>query len=283
MAITKFQPFQVQSEGAAGESSEAVRVMKPMAQATEPQPYRMEKLDKRSGQTYSQIKAKYGPLAATDVERKAKTQKDSRFTLNPLLRGPLSVEEEEKRVIEERVTNRVKQVEDDVRKQADARGYEEGLKKGYEEAFMKFRAEGTDRVKKFDELLRSLEGAKAKIFEENEKVLVEIVFQVAKTLLLKELQADPTVVSKLAAQLIERIGTRENVTILINPSDMKSLEILKEDLQKNLGETKNLRIEASADVRGGGCIVETEWNAIDASIETQLKSIHEALQSASGG
>src|SRR4051812_27273748 len=53
--------------------------------------------------TYHSVKSKFGPLAATDPERLSRTQKDRRFQLNPLLREPLSVEQEERRVIEEKV------------------------------------------------------------------------------------------------------------------------------------------------------------------------------------
>ena len=44
-----------------------------------------------------------------------------------------------------------------------------------------------------------------------------------------------------------------------------------------MGDLKNLQIEGSDQFRSGGCTVETQWNAIDASIETQLKGLYDAL------
>src|SRR4051794_20746594 len=67
-----------------------------------------------------------------------RSQKDTRFSLSSLLRKPLSVEEEERRAIEEKVRARVSSMADEVREKAHAGGYQEGLKKGYEEAFRRF-------------------------------------------------------------------------------------------------------------------------------------------------
>ena len=53
--------------------------------------------------------------------------------------------------------------------------------------------------------------------------------------------------------------------------------MLEEDIIENIGTFKNISIEASKQVATSGCIIETEWNAIDATVETQLKGIYEAL------
>src|SRR4051812_19908756 len=84
--------------------------------------------------SYEKNKAKFGPIAATDPERAGRPQKDRRFSLNPLVREPLSVEEEERRVIEEKVRARIDAMADEAKAEAAAVGYEDGLEKGYQEA-----------------------------------------------------------------------------------------------------------------------------------------------------
>jgi flagellar biosynthesis/type III secretory pathway protein FliH len=44
-----------------------------------------------------------------------------------------------------------------------------------------------------------------------------------------------------------------------------------------MGTLKNLTVEFSNQAHRGGCILETEWNAIDASLDTQFAGIYEAL------
>jgi flagellar assembly protein FliH len=171
----------------------------------------------------------------------------------------------------------VESVAEEVRAQAAKQGYDEGLKQGHEEAFRRFREEAAERIRSFDLFLAEAETAKEQIYRANERFLIETVFRVSKMVLLKELTTDKEYVTRLARDLIERVGVRENIRIKISPSDMDTAALLKEGLEKSLGTLKNLNIEPSAQVQGGGCIVETEWNAIDASIQTQLQGIYDAL------
>lgn len=226
---------------------------------------------------YETIRSKYGPLAATDPARQSRTQKDSRFAMNPLLREPLAVEEEERRVIEEKVRTRITAVSDDARKQASELGFQEGFKKGYEEAFKKFREEGHENMAKFEAVLETLENAKHDIFKANERYLIEMIFRVSKMVLMRELQTDKNYVTRLVQELVERVGARENIRIKLNSEDMKIAGQLKQDLETHVGLLKNVNIEASPQITVGGCVVETQWNAIDASFETQLKNIHDSL------
>src|SRR6267154_1035352 len=74
---------------------------------------------------YATTRSKYGALAITDKDRSYRSQKDMRFSLSSLLRKPLSVEEEERRAIEEKVRARVSSMADEIREKAHTTGYQE--------------------------------------------------------------------------------------------------------------------------------------------------------------
>jgi flagellar biosynthesis/type III secretory pathway protein FliH len=95
--------------------------------------------------------------------------------------------------------------------------------------------------------------------------------------MLKDLSADREYLLRLTRELVERVGVKDNIRIRLNQNDMESMRLVRENLESTVGTMKNLHIEESREVETGGCIVETEWNAIDASIETQLQGIHRAL------
>lgn len=226
---------------------------------------------------YATIKAKCGPIAVTDPDRKVKDRKDNRFFISPMLRGPLAVEDEEARVINEKVKQIVDVVSEEAKKKGFSAGYEDGNKKGYDEAYQKFRQDGEDRLKKLELFLKECESAKAEIFRENERFLLELVFQIARMVALKEIAQDKDYITRLACELIEKVGVRENITVYIGRNDSESITKMNEGFIKNFGELKNLKIEVSDKIIDGGCRVETQWNAVDARIETQLKSIYENL------
>ena len=226
---------------------------------------------------YAEVKAKYGALAITDTERDNRPERDRRFSINSLLRDPLSIEEEERRIIGEKVRARVDALSDDARAEASGMGYEEGLEKGFQEAFKKLTAEGAENLARFQSVVEMAENLKSELFRVNERFLIELVFRIARMILLKEVAADPEYVLRLAKELISRVGARDNITLKINSEDFKTLESLKEGLKKNFGEMNNLNIEVSNQVQRGGCRLETEWNAIDARVETQLEGIYREL------
>jgi flagellar assembly protein FliH len=267
----------IKQEGNGGQKSEVrvVKVDKPVERVVTQ--FKFGQIEKSDSGDYAAIKARYGALASTDVERAERSQRDRRFMLNPLRKDPLSVEEEERRVIEAKVREKVDAIIGDVREKAIADGYAEGLRKGHEDAFSKLREEGVSRLARFDSFLSEVESAKGDIFRANERFLIELIYKVARAILLKELSADKGYLLRLTRELIERIGLRENIHIRVNPEDVEIIGQLRDGLEGVFGVMKNLNIETSTQVKLGGCLIETEWNAIDASIETQLKGVLDAV------
>jgi flagellar biosynthesis/type III secretory pathway protein FliH len=275
MPSYKNENFQIDREHAELDGQRIVKVETPSSQQVSS--FEPAALSAKGKGDYSATRKKFGSLAATDAARASRAQKDVRFSLSPLLRKPLSVEEEEKRAIEEKVRARVAAKADEVREMARTQGYEEGLKKGYEEAFKRFQQEGAERLARFERLLAETEQAKQEIFRANERYLIELVFRIGRMVLLRELKTDRELILRLATELIERVGVRENIRIKINPDDQATIEMLKAGIEQSMGAMKNLTIEVSNQIKGGGCAVETEWNAIDASIETQLQGLYDSL------
>ena len=275
--MSKFKPtdFNISPEP---ESLTDIRV-KPLDSGGKPEvkEFQFKSLQPPAGGQYHSVKTKYGPLAATDPERNDRSQKDRRFSLNPLLKSPLSVEQEERRVMEEKVRARIQTLADSAKAEAAELGYAAGLKKGFEEAFKKFKDESAESLAKFNQLVSEAEFAKVEIFRANERFLIELVFRIARMVLLKEISEDKEYILRIAKELVSRVGARDNITIRINTEDAKKIEMLKESLEKAYGHLTNLNIEASTQVSRGGCQIETEWSAIDASVETQLQRVYESL------
>ncbi len=245
--------------------------------------YVFEPIRSKDADHYSEVKSKFGPLAATDAERSARTQKDSRFSINPLLRNSLSIEEEERRVIEARVQQIVTEIAEREKLAARSQGYQEGLKKGIEEAQKKIQIESADKIARFDQFLNEMENARTEIFRVNETIIMEMIFRISKLLLMKELTLDREYVLRLAKDLVSKVGVRENIIVRINPLDGEIIGLLKEGVEKTFGSITNFNVELSSKVKQSGCEIETEWNLINASIEAQLQEVYRALVPDGGG
>lgn len=242
------------------------------------QEFKPSPLEKKGEKDYQATKAKYGALAVTDPDiKKGKSDKDLRFSLNPETRQRLSVDLEEKKYIEQQVQEGVRHLWSKEQESAKKVGYQEGFDSGYQDGFEKAREEAHEHVTRLENFIQTAEVAKTEILKANERFVLEMIFQISKMVILKEIKQDPEYLIRLCRALIEKLDVRENIRVQVSPEDLESMSLLKEHLQATLGEIKNLNIESSASVPRGGVVVDTQWGAIEASLESQLQGIHSAL------
>jgi flagellar assembly protein FliH len=226
---------------------------------------------------YRENKAKYGPMAATDQDRNPRDKKDERFRINPASRNLLDIEQEEQRAIDERVRSKIDELKIEALASAQTQGYSEGLEKARLEVIETFRAENQERSEQFAKCIDHFENFKSEIFRANERYLVELICRISRLVILKELSSDQEYLQRLSQHLIERVGIKENIRIRLHPDDFETAGRLREGLEGKLGELKNLKIDSSTQVDRGGCQLETDWNLIDAGLDSQLKAMHDAL------
>lgn len=226
---------------------------------------------------YSVVRSKFGSLAQTDDDYPVRDQKDRRFNLSQLVRTHLAVDQEERRALDQRVNEKLELMAEETRIEAEKQGYQQGFKKGFDEANKDFSAQALNRIQRLENLILEFEEAKQLIFKSNERFLIDLVYRISKMILLKELSVDRDYILRLVGELVQRLETRENISIKINPDDAESIGMIKGYLEKIFGSMRNLSVEVSNQVQLGGCLIETDWNAIDASIETQMREIYDAL------
>jgi flagellar assembly protein FliH len=276
--VSKFQGnnFNISDEEDFNHAPRVVKTSQPVERQV--QSFQMTDLKQRTGsQRDSEAQVtKQAPRGAVDGK------KDYRFMISELARDALSIGQEEERMIEEKAAEKLAELSESTRQQAFAQGHAEGLKKGHDEAFQAFETESAKRLEQLDGLIHSMESAKGALFEANREFLMNVVYRIAKTVLLKEIATDRDYLLRLARELVERSGLRENLTIKIHPDDAQSMEMLKQGLLQSYSSLRNLTIELSDHVEGGGCILETEWGAIDASLATQLSQVLSTLDAAKG-
>ncbi|MBI3544688.1 MAG: hypothetical protein HY075_15570 [Deltaproteobacteria bacterium] len=205
------------------------------------------------------------------------TQQSSRFRLNALTRGPLSVEQEEEERIENEVRKRLDARLEEMRAQVTADAYHEGFNAGKEQGRVEVLTEAGPQLAQLKKLATDFEGLKTEVFRANEELFIHLVNQISKAVILRELKEDNEYTRRLATHVLERLGTRENIKIFVAEAELSSAEQLKAGLAQTLGELKNISVEADASMKSGGCRVETEFGEIDARIEVQLQSIASGL------
>lgn len=220
------------------------------------------------GLKYSQVKKGF---------HSEQDRKNSRFAVSDLARGPLSIEEEEEVRVQGEIQRRLDLKLEAIREEVKSEAYKEGHAAGKEAARTEVLDAAKPQLEHFHAMVKLFENAKTEIFKANEQLILKIITQVAKSIVLRELKEDPEYTKRLIINLLERLGTRENVKILVSSQVFSAVDGLKRDLAQSLGQLKNITVEADPEIQDKGCRVETEFGEVDADIAIQLKSIEEQL------
>jgi len=193
------------------------------------------------------------------------------------LKPPIQAEKLKKPGIEESIRLHLQSMIENIKQQAYETGYQLGKKEGFEKGTQDFHQEVSLKIKKLDQFLETIENAKFDIFRANEQFLIQLVYQIAKMVILKELETDEKYLLRLFDQLLKKIEFRDYLKIKLHPNDEASISLIQERIKTAYPKIKNLKIEISSEVGEMGLELENQFNAIGAYIEEQLKSIDQQL------
>ena len=162
------------------------------------------------------------------------------------------------------------------RAQKDAISIKEAARQeGYKEGIIK--AEKDIEILK--EKLSEFYNYKERVFDKVSECVMDVSVEIAKKIIKKQIEEDRTSVIPIIRSAIEEVNKiEEKITLRVMPQDV---EIVRDKLPELFsGEYFEAKISVIPDknIKEGGVIVETSNGIIDASIETQIEIIENALK-----
>lgn len=152
---------------------------------------------------------------------------------------------------------------------------EAAAKEGYQEGLMQAKAD----IEDVKNAITSFAGAKQEVFEYIAPDILEISVEIAQKIIKKELQQDPTIILDNIMEILKGLSKEETkITLRVNPSQVSLLKSEIPNVMSNIGLDAKILIVPDDTVMEGGCMVTTNNGVIDATIETQLAIISEALK-----
>mgnify|MGYP000875666348 FL=1 len=161
--------------------------------------------------------------------------------------------------------NRQQKIESD----AHSKGYEEGHDEGYKD--------GEDEVNRLIErmhkMLDSVMQRREEILRDTETQIVELVILMTRKVvkIISENQKSVIMSNVLAA--LKKVKGRGDVTLRVNLDDVKLTTEHIDEFIKRVENIKGITVVEDSSVEKGGCIVETDFGAIDARISSQLTEL----------
>lgn len=152
---------------------------------------------------------------------------------------------------------------------------ESAVKEGYQEGLEQAKAD----IQEVRNAITAFLEAKQQVFDYIAPDILEISVEIAQKIIKKELQQDPNVILDNILALLKGLSKDETkITLRVNPAQVSLLKTEVPSLLEEAGLDAKILVVPDDSIMEGGCVVTTTNGVIDATIETQLAVISEALR-----
>jgi len=151
---------------------------------------------------------------------------------------------------------------------AFTKGYAQGERAGLEAGGKRAEA----MLRRVAQTIEELGGLRQTLIQETEREMVQLALTLARRVVHREVTLDPELAAALAHVALERLGTTTPATIRLNPEDYT---VVAQDSARWIGQTVTVVPDPS--ISRGGCLVESAFGSVDATIERQFDELSRAL------
>ena len=153
----------------------------------------------------------------------------------------------------------------------------EGLEQGSKEGYEKGSAEVERLIDRMHKILEAVMQRREEILQDTESQIVELVILMARKVIkiLSENQKNVIMANTVAA--LRKVKTRGSVTLRVNIEDVKLTTAHADEFIQHVENVQGITVQEDSSVEKGGCIVETDFGAIDARISSQLTELENKI------
>lgn len=172
-----------------------------------------------------------------------------------------------RRIDDRNLISRAREEADSIREAASKEGYSFGLEQAKED------------IENLKESIAEFFNAKQAVYDTIAPDIMEISFDIAKKIIKKESSQDPEIIVNSIKDILKTLSKdEEKIMLKVNPSQVAILEQRVPEMIKISGLEAKVIIIPDEGITEGGCVVTTTNGVIDATIDTQIEIISEALK-----
>ncbi len=172
-----------------------------------------------------------------------------------------------RRIDDRNLISRAREEAEAIRENASQDGYQAGLEMAKEDISM------------LKDALEVFYGAKQQVYDSIAPDILEISIDIAKKIIKKEISENPDIILSNIKEILSGLSKEETKIILkVNPVQAEMLRQEVPQAVNAAGLEAKVVIMPDENIMEGGCILTTTNGVIDATIETQMSIISEALK-----
>lgn len=173
----------------------------------------------------------------------------------------------------ERIIAEAQAERDKIINESKKQGYDTGYEAGYQDG----QKEAERLVERMHSILDNVMKRREEILSETEYQIVELVVLMARKVVKIISENQKTVIMNNVLQSLKKVKGRGDVTIRVNLADAKLTTEHIQDFIDRVEAVKGITVVEDTTVEKGGCIVETDFGAIDARISSQLTELEQKI------
>lgn len=151
--------------------------------------------------------------------------------------------------------------------------YQQGIEKGKAEGLRAYEAKSLELVAG----INALGQEKKRVLNQAKREILNLSTQIAEQILKSEISFNQAVSLNIVSEALGKITDKDHVTIRVAQADFEYINLNKDYLKEHIGDIKNLQIIEDQHASQGGCMIETDLGYIDATIETKVAAIKQAI------
>lgn len=172
-----------------------------------------------------------------------------------------------RRIDDRNLISRAKEEANSIREAAAKEGYEEGINAAKQD------------IENLKNSMEEFLNAKQDVYDEIAPDILEISLDIAKKIIKKEMKESPEILLDNIKDILKGLSKEESKIVLkVNPAQVAMLKQEMPEAVSMAGLEAKVIIVPDENTMEGGCMVTTDNGVIDATIETQLAIISEALK-----
>lgn len=202
------------------------------------------------------------------------------FKVSDLVAQQTGVSAEEKKILEAKVQEMVIAQLKTVEERAYQEAYELGLDVGRKQAFDKYIQQYKSQFTRFGDLLTMMENLINTLISKNEARIVELSMRIAEKIAVDHIADKRDVILSVLKEVFSELQKDEKVIVKVSESDFEFIKEVQERLEfsEDLKFLEGHKVEPSPEIKTGGCVIETNYGDVDATIEQRLTKLWAELR-----
>ncbi len=156
-------------------------------------------------------------------------------------------------------------------------GYNDGFKKGQEAGFREGNLEAQRLTDRLHTMIERMMDKRQEILAETEQQIVDLVLLMTRKIVKVISENQRNIVVSNVVQALRKVKGRGDVTIRVNLNDVAMTTQHIKDFLTTAENIKNITVVEDSTIDRGGCVIDTDFGAIDAKIVSQLNEIEQRI------